>query len=194
MGYASPHVVERPTGQEIVDNWIGGFAPELVGSSEAQLRPGEPTRDGMQRLAAMIYQQRFGVDMSHEPMSYLVDPIEYSIFPNFAPWSTLGSPIVYRFLPGDDPDHSTFEVSLYIPFTGERPPSGRTVVIRPGESLETVPELGGLGLILQQDIENLEPMQRGLKASLTNKVTLSEYQEVRIRHYHQTIDKYIHGE
>lgn len=191
MGYASPHVVERPTGQETIDNWIGGFAPELVGSPEAQLRPGEPTRDAMQRLAAMVYQQRFGIDMSHEPMSYLVDPIEYSIFPNFAPWSSLGSPIVYRFLPGDDADHSTFEVSLYIPFAGERPPSGRTVVVQPGESLESVPELGGLGLILQQDIENLEPMQRGLKANVTNKVTLSEYQEVRIRHYHQTIDQYI---
>lgn len=193
MGHPSPHCPVRPTEQETVNNWVGGFAAELLGSEEAKLRPGETTREAMQRLAALVYQQRLGVDLASEPVSYLVDPIEYSIFPNFAPWSSLGSPIVYRFLPGDDPDHCIFEVSLYPPFSGDRPPSGRTVVINPGESLESVPELGGLGLILQQDVENLEPMQRGLKANITNKVTLSEYQEVRIRHYHDTIDAYLFG-
>ncbi|GAA0326821.1 aromatic ring-hydroxylating dioxygenase subunit alpha [Sphingomonas oligophenolica] len=191
MGYPSPHCDTPPSEQETIDNWVGGFAPELADSPDSKLKPGETTRQAMQRLAAQVYKQRVGVDMSNEPISYLVDPIEYSIFPNFAPWSSLGSPIVYRFLPGDDPDHSTFEVSLYLPFTGERPASGRTVVVTPEESLASVPELGGLGFILQQDIDNLEPMQRGLKANITNKVTLAEYQEVRIRHYHQTIDAYL---
>jgi hypothetical protein len=54
-----------------------------------------------------------------------------------------------------------------------------------------VPQLGALGWILQQDVDNLEPMQRGLRASLANKVTLSQYQEVRIRHYHQVLDRYL---
>jgi len=104
-----------------------------------------------------------------------------------------GAPIVYRFLPGDDADHCIFETQAFLPFAGERPPSGRTVVVNPEESLESVPELGGLGQILQQDIDNLESIQRGLKANITNKVTLAEYQEVRIRHYHQTLDGYLYG-
>lgn len=191
MGVPSPHCVPAPTPQESVDNWVGGFAPELADSPDKALRPGESARDAMQRLAAQVYRQRLGVDLGGEPVSFLVDPIQYLLFPNFAPWSSLGAPIVYRFLPGEDADHCIFETHLFVPFTGDRPPSGRTVVVNPGESLASVPELGGLGLILQQDVDNLEAMQRGLKANITNKVTLAEYQEVRIRHYHKTIDSYL---
>ena len=193
MGHPSPHCTTVPSAQETVDNWVGGFAPELVGDPVTQLRPGETPREAMQRLAAMVYKQRVGVDLSNEPVSFLVDPIQYSLFPNFAPWSSLGAPIVYRFLPGDDADHCIFETQVFLPFAGERPPSGRTVVVNPEESLESVPELGGLGQILQQDIDNLESIQCGLKANITNKVTLAEYQEVRIRHYHQTLDGYLYG-
>ena len=191
MGVASPHLVIPPTDQESVDAWVGGFAGELVGDPITKIRPDETPRDAMQRLAAHVYKQRLGMDMSEEPVSYLVDPIQYSLFPNFAPWPSLGAPIVYRFLPGDDADHCIFETQIFLPFTGERPPSGRTVVLNAGESLESVPELGGLGKILQQDVDNLESIQRGLKSNITNKVTLAEYQEVRIRHYHQTLDSYL---
>jgi len=191
MGVPSPHSVTPPSPQAAIDNWVGGFAPELIGDPVATLQPGETTRAAMQRLAAIVYKQRVGVALSDEPVSYLVDPIQYSLFPNFAPWSSLGAPIVYRFLPGEDADHCIFETQLFLPFAGERPPSGRTVVVNPGESLESVPELGGLGRILQQDVDNLEAMQRGLKANITNKITLSEYQEVRIRHIHQTLDTYL---
>jgi len=194
MGIPSPHFALPPSPQESIDNWVGGFAPELINDPMTKLQPGEAPRDAMQRLAVDVYRQRMGVDLSDEPVSYLVDPIQYSLFPNFAPWSSLGAPIVYRFLPGDDPDHSIFETQLFLPFAGERPPSGRTVIVSPGESLASVPELGGLGLILQQDVDNLEPMQRGLKANITHKVTLAEYQEVRIRHYHQTLDSYLFGD
>jgi len=193
MGIPSPHLIPSPSEQETVDNWVEAFAPELVGDPATALRPGETTRQAMQRLASWIYTERTGVDFSGQPVSYLVDPIQYSIFPNFAPWSSLGAPIVYRFLPGEDADHCIFETQMFLPFTGERPPSGRTVVVNPGESMESVPELAGLGRILQQDIDNLESMQRGLKANITNKLTLAEYQEIRIRHYHQTIDDYLFG-
>jgi len=193
MGYPSPHCLTEPSEQETVDNWVSGFAPELIGDPVSALKPGETTREAMQRLAAMVYLQRIGVDMSNEPVSFLVDPIQYSLFPNFAPWPSIGAPIVYRFLPGEDVDHCIFETQIFLPFAGERPPSGRTVVVNPGESLESVPELGGLGYILQQDVDNLESIQRGLKANITNKVTLAGYQEVRIRHYHQTLDTYLFG-
>jgi len=80
---------------------------------------------------------------------------------------------------------------VFLPFEGERPPSGPTIVQTPGESLADIPELGFLGPVLQQDVENLESLQRGLRASLSQKVTLSNYQEVRIRHFHQTLQEYV---
>ena len=82
-------------------------------------------------------------------------------------------------------------MALFLPFSGARPPSGPTIELGEKDSLADVPQLGALGWILQQDVDNLEPMMRGLRASIANKVTLSQYQEVRIRHYHQVLDRYL---
>jgi hypothetical protein len=54
-------------------------------------------------------------------------------------------------------------------------------------------ELGGLGAVFDQDTSNLERLQIGLKASRKPGVTLGNYQEARIRHIHQTLDKYLAG-
>ncbi|MNC99087.1 hypothetical protein D3C83_172510 [compost metagenome] len=52
-------------------------------------------------------------------------------------------------------------------------------------------ELGRLGVIFEQDMVNLGPVQRGLHASVKAGVTLGRYQESRIRHYHQTLETYL---
>jgi hypothetical protein len=38
---------------------------------------------------------------------------------------------------------------------------------------------------------NLPYVQEGLKASKTGQVNLGDYQEIRIRHFHRTLDKYL---
>ena len=52
-------------------------------------------------------------------------------------------------------------------------------------------ELGTLGSIFDQDMANLPFVQDGLKASKTGEVNLGDYQEIRIRHFHRTLDKYL---
>jgi hypothetical protein len=52
-------------------------------------------------------------------------------------------------------------------------------------------ELGTLGNIFEQDMANLPFVQDGLKASKTKEVNLGDYQEIRIRHFHRTLDKYL---
>ena len=52
-------------------------------------------------------------------------------------------------------------------------------------------ELGALSSIFDQDMANLPFVQEGLKASKTNEVNLGDYQEIRIRHFHATLDKYL---
>ena len=54
-------------------------------------------------------------------------------------------------------------------------------------------ELGGLGAVFDQDMGNLRFVQEGLHASKTGLVQLADYQEVRIRQFHQTLDKYLSG-
>ena len=44
-----------------------------------------------------------------------------------------------------------------------------------------------------QDGANLPRVQAGMKASKKGTVTQANYQEIRIRHFHQTLDKYLNA-
>jgi hypothetical protein len=50
---------------------------------------------------------------------------------------------------------------------------------------------GGLGRVFDQDFSNLKMVQKGLHNLQSQEVVLANYQEIRIRHFHQTLDKYI---
>ena len=62
-----------------------------------------------------------------------------------------------------------------------------------GETWSDAPELGVLGGVVDQDMENMELTHEGLKASKNQLVELGDYQEVRIRHFHQTLDRYLNA-
>jgi hypothetical protein len=49
----------------------------------------------------------------------------------------------------------------------------------------------GLGFVYDQDTDNLAAQQRGFKGSLRRAEDLGNYQEVRTRHVHDLIDKYM---
>jgi len=53
------------------------------------------------------------------------------------------------------------------------------------------PELGVLGSVFEQDMQNLPYVQQGLRASKTGQVNLGDFQEIRIRQFQQTMDKYL---
>jgi hypothetical protein len=55
----------------------------------------------------------------------------------------------------------------------------------------TAKELGVLGHVFDQDMDNLPFVQDGLKCSKNGLVNLGDYQEIRIRQFHQTLDKYL---
>jgi hypothetical protein len=48
-----------------------------------------------------------------------------------------------------------------------------------------------LGYVYDQDTDNLRAQQQGFRASRKGKQTLGNYQEVRIRHFEQVLDKYL---
>ena len=49
----------------------------------------------------------------------------------------------------------------------------------------------GLGAVYDQDTDNLAMQYRGFQASAKRGQTLGNYQEARIRRFHQTIDDYL---
>jgi hypothetical protein len=60
------------------------------------------------------------------------------------------------------------------------------------ELFSQAPELGvELGTIFDQDLLNMPMIQKGMANVESGELVLANYHEVRIRHYHQTIDKYI---
>jgi hypothetical protein len=122
-----------------------------------------------------------------------VDAVEYFVFPNFMPWPSYTTPLVYRFRPnGSDPESSIVDIMLLqpVPASG-RPPAARMHVLEPGETFLDAPELGYLGRILNQDFSTLPRVQRGLRASVRDRLTLAHYQESRIRHFHATLTSYV---
>jgi hypothetical protein len=62
------------------------------------------------------------------------------------------------------------------------------------ESWADAPELGTLGAVLDQDTTNMELVHQGLKCSINGQVELGDYQEVRIRHFHQVLDRYLNAQ
>ena len=160
-------------------------------TSEGELQPGESVRAGLARIYRRFYDKAYGVDSTGMSTAELIDQVAYYIFPNTMPWPTLSYPLFYRMLPDpDDPEWCSWETMLFVPFKGERPPSAPVLKLGPDDSFEDF-GLGEVGTLFQQDAEQLPAVQRGMHNLVNDRLTLTEYLEIRIRHYHQTLDTYL---
>ncbi len=135
---------------------------------------------------------------SFATMSERMDSILYSIFPNFAPWAGFHPNITYRFRPNGD-DHTTALMEIMVicqlPTGAEKPKDVPVRRLGENELFSEAPELGkSLGTIFDQDLFNMPKIQKGMHNVKSRELVLANYHEVRIRHFHQTIDKYIKGE
>jgi hypothetical protein len=70
-------------------------------------------------------------------------------------------------------------------------PAAKERVLAPGASWSTAPELSLYGPVIDQDMPNLARLQRGLRTTRAPGNVLGSYQEIRIRHFHQTLEAYL---
>jgi hypothetical protein len=185
---ASPHLGDLVSEQDIFDSFVGrktGEPPVI------ELRDGQRARRLVADKVRARLSQTAGRDVTCTD-SEALDGIQYQVFPNFVPWGGYNQ-INYRFRPnGSDPETSILDVMMLSPFpAGERPPAATPIVLGFDDRWTDVAELGRLGVIFEQDMVNLGPVQRGLHASVKPGVTLGNYQESRIRHYHRTLQAYL---
>ena len=158
------------------------------------------TGDRVRDLLADRAREKLGAssqaDMSMLSTSEVLDAIEYFLFPNLVPWGGQGVPICYRFRPnGNDPHTSIMEIMLLFakPDEGSPPPPSPITKLGLHDSWSEAAALGGAGMVVDQDTDNLIRIQKGLQTNKRGTVTLAAYQESRIRHFHETLDHYLTG-
>jgi phenylpropionate dioxygenase-like ring-hydroxylating dioxygenase large terminal subunit len=188
VGMKSEHVEREVTDEEIVQ------AMFLTNDADATVAAGSTARHVLADQMRASLTERTGSDYSLVSDAEVLDGIEYFLFPNFMPWAGYLTPLVYRFRPhGNDPDSCVIDIMLLepVPEAAERPAPAPTRHLAHDEGFADAPELGYLGRILNQDGSTFGRIQRGLHASVRPTITLSHYQESRIRHFHATLDGYL---
>jgi phenylpropionate dioxygenase-like ring-hydroxylating dioxygenase large terminal subunit len=190
VGMKSEHVDREVGDEEILK------AMFITSDADRTVEEGSSVRHQLADQMRASLRARTQRDYSTITDAEALDGIEYFLFPNFMPWAGFLTPLVYRFRPdGDDPDSCVIDIMLLepVPERGSRPPPAPTRYLADDETWADAPELGYLGRILNQDGSTFGRIQRGLHASVKPTITLAQYQESRIRHFHSTLDAYLTG-
>ncbi len=189
-GTPSPHLSWQPTEQEMFDAMVDRRLDE---EPMVAIPPGMTARQVAAEGARMMLRDVSGKDYVDGLCdAELADSFYYTVFPNFHPWGAFNR-IVYRFRPyGDNHEQSIMECMYLAPYKeGEKPPAAKIHWLGADEDWTNAPELGGLARIFNQDVFNLPKVQRGLRAMQKPGVTLANYQEGKIRHFHTLLEKWI---
>jgi phenylpropionate dioxygenase-like ring-hydroxylating dioxygenase large terminal subunit len=188
IGHPSPHYTRPQTQQEILD--------KLRTAHEGVVVPeGRLARSVAAEHMREDFGKKWGVDLSKYSDSEMLDSIEYWLFPNMFMFPGVSLPMIYRFRPiGTDPGRTLFDLLFLQPLAPgqQRPEAPEPHRLTPGESYADAPGMSqGLGFVYDQDTDNLAMQYKGAQASRKRGQTLGNYQEVRARRLHMTVDKYL---
>jgi phenylpropionate dioxygenase-like ring-hydroxylating dioxygenase large terminal subunit len=190
-GTPSPHIRFAPTEQEMFDAMTDRRLDEdpIVQLGEHDTARSVAGAGGRMRLRGTL-----GERADELSDAELADSIYYTLFPNFHPWGAYNR-ITYRFRPyGDRHDMAIMECMFLDPYdlSKPKPPAVAIHWLGIDDDWTEAPELGMLARVFNQDSFNLPKVQIGL-ASLQKDVTLANYQETKIRHFHHLLDQFIGG-
>jgi phenylpropionate dioxygenase-like ring-hydroxylating dioxygenase large terminal subunit len=188
-GTPSPHLSWKPNQQEMFDAMTDRRLDEpplaeIGGELTARVASAAGAREALRPALGGAVQELSDAE--------LVDSFYYTVFPNFHPWGAYNR-IVYRFRPnGVNVDESVMECMYLAPYPrGERPPAAPLHRLGPDDDWTEAPELGFLARVFNQDTFNLAKVQLGLETMKKRTVTLANYQETKIRHFHYLLDQWL---
>ena len=187
-GTPSPLLSNEPTQEEMLRAMLD---TRLDSTTPITLAEGQT----MRALGADLSRQRWrpivGDRVDAMSDAEMMDSLDYTLFPNFHPWGAFNR-IVYRFRPnGNDHRSAIMECLLLSPFKGERPPPAEVHWLRPDEIFSDAAELGMLGKVFDQDLFNMPNVQLGLESTHKAGVTLSNYQESKVRWLHNLLGEWV---
>ena len=197
MGVLSPHLYGQYSEQDILDRFTLGDRT-VLGEEKLLVPKGGTARQVMADSLRQIMTKALRADLSRISDSEMLDTFSYSIFPNCFLFPGISLPMVYRFRPNPkDHTQSIFDLLFLRPVPqGEpRPAPAEPAIISVGQSYGEVEGMDpGFGSVLDQDTDNVGLQQEGAAASAKRGLTLGNYQEIRVRHFEQAIDRYVgHG-
>lgn len=142
-----------------------------------------------------VLQAMTGNDVSAASDAWMLDAVQYFMFPNFFPWLGEGAPLWYQFMPfGDDPRESVMDVRFLLPLPagGQRPPKAPMLELDFDETYRD--RQAGFGLfdeVFDQDMGNLPLIQRGVEGGDPGRgqVHFGAYQECRLRAFHARLGR-----
>jgi phenylpropionate dioxygenase-like ring-hydroxylating dioxygenase large terminal subunit len=189
--WPSPHIENKPDEDGLLDLL---FARKAPGVDRPQRGEGETARDVYARFVQEAMGERYGRDFSKLSITETIDSIEYYAFPNafFFPGLTIS--MIYRFRPAPDPDHCIFDLVFLRPKPLDRPapPPAEPFDLDVDDSYTITPGIDqGLAHVYDQDTANMAAQTKGFKGSMKRGQSLGNYQEVRARHLHQMVDRYL---
>ncbi|KWV91324.1 SRPBCC family protein [Erythrobacter sp. YT30] len=208
-GVLSPHVKGKGSDYvlEKMNEFSGGADSETNRRFAAGDDSGEAEFDTSDPLAARRvlaeagrqgFAEQYGYDYSEASDTEILDNFTYNIFPNFAPWIGYLPTLTYRWLPGETCHESIMEIRLLFPTPkGEkRPRAVECTYIPDDEPFAWAADKMGpqLANVFDQDMSNLPYVQEGMRTMKDGLMELGTYQDSRVRHFNQTMQKYLNGE
>ena len=194
LGTPSPHLTDEVTEQQVVDGMLMGDR-RLMDPDLLTVKEGQTARELLAEYLRGQIEQATDTDLTQYSDTEVIDNIQYHVFPNMVIQPGISLPMVYRFRPiGMDPSKSLFEMLFLrpIPTGSDAPEPAEPFRLGVEDSYTTAPGIDpDLGHIYDQDTNNLRLQQEGCVVNAKPGETLGLYQESRIRHFHQVIDRYL---
>jgi phenylpropionate dioxygenase-like ring-hydroxylating dioxygenase large terminal subunit len=130
--------------------------------------------------------RRTGNDYTALSRDQLIDDWHYHLFPNLVFNAHAGGFLFFRIRPdGTTPDRCWFDLQIYAAVD-----DATRAAYRYRAAGEVAERATSLGEVLDQDLENLPRVQRGLHHAALDAVTVSR-QEIRIVHLHEVLDRWL---
>jgi phenylpropionate dioxygenase-like ring-hydroxylating dioxygenase large terminal subunit len=161
-----------------------GIDPETFDGGAADVRP------AIVRAVRAVQGPALGADFSELLDEQLVDDFHYTIFPNLTLNIFGRNAWLFRHRPHpDDPNKMVFDFFNLVRAPSVGMPRAPHRHLEPSDSQGYEP-VGGGGGLLAQDWYNLPRIQRGMRSRAFKGLHLGQ-QEIRIRHFHEVLERTI---
>ena len=192
---ANPHMCIVVSGVQLPDVGIAGVESDSidVGRIKEKLGGNASPRAISGEMQRAVLHESIPSVAETIPDIELSAAIYLTVFPNYHPWGSFNR-INYRFRPNGDNHEECIMECMYlapIPDDGNYTPVSEIHWLGADDDWTNAPELGSLAGVFNQDVRNMAFVYAGMKASARKHVRLADYNETKIRHFHQLYGKWV---